>query len=95
VNLWGVVRVLQAVLPHMRATRKGHVINLRSESHYNMSVLTVHSSTSGIRGLPANDFYTGEISSVTVSDLLQQASLPWKDCATVSGSEIYLLTMTF
>jgi NAD(P)-dependent dehydrogenase (short-subunit alcohol dehydrogenase family) len=33
VNLWGVVRVLQAVLPHMRAARKGHVINLRLTFH--------------------------------------------------------------
>lgn len=29
VNVWGVVRVLHAVLPHMRHQRKGHVINLR------------------------------------------------------------------
>ena len=31
VNVWGVVRVLQSVLPHMRAARRGHVINLRYE----------------------------------------------------------------
>ena len=30
VNVWGPVRVLQAVLPHMRGARRGHVINLRS-----------------------------------------------------------------
>lgn len=29
VNVWGVVRVLQAVLPHMRGARRGHIINLR------------------------------------------------------------------
>jgi NADP-dependent 3-hydroxy acid dehydrogenase YdfG len=29
VNVWGAVRVLQAVLPHMRSERRGHVINLR------------------------------------------------------------------
>eukprot|EP00602_Paraphysomonas_sp_CaronLab_P000829 CAMPEP_0185029196 /NCGR_PEP_ID=MMETSP1103-20130426/15352_1 /TAXON_ID=36769 /ORGANISM="Paraphysomonas bandaiensis, Strain Caron Lab Isolate" /LENGTH=270 /DNA_ID=CAMNT_0027563851 /DNA_START=192 /DNA_END=1004 /DNA_ORIENTATION=+ len=44
VNFWGVVRVLQAVLPHMRKAARGHVINL--------------SSTSGLRGLPAAEFYT-------------------------------------
>ena len=36
VNVWGVVRVLQAVLPGMRRRKKGYVINI--------------SSTSGIRG---------------------------------------------
>ncbi len=45
VNVWGAVRVLQAVLPHMRAKKSGHVINL--------------SSTSGIRGIPCMEFYTG------------------------------------
>lgn len=44
VNVWGVVRVLQAVLPIMRYRRWGHIINI--------------SSTSGIRGIPALDFYT-------------------------------------
>lgn len=44
VNVWGVVRVLQAVLPVMRYRRWGHIINI--------------SSTSGIRGIPALDFYT-------------------------------------
>eukprot|EP01034_Spumella_vulgaris_P027337 gene27337-34040_t len=45
VNVWGVVRVLQAVLPHMRRRRTGHVINI--------------SSTTGIRGIPCLEFYTG------------------------------------
>jgi short chain dehydrogenase len=45
VNVWGVVRVLHAVLPHMRRGFSGHVINL--------------SSTSGIRGVPCLEFYTG------------------------------------
>lgn len=45
VNVWGVVRMLQAVLPHMRAARRGYVVNL--------------SSTSGIRGIPGFEFYTG------------------------------------
>lgn len=44
VNVWGVVRVLQAVLPVMRTRRWGYIINI--------------SSTSGIRGIPALDFYT-------------------------------------
>jgi len=44
VNVWGVVRVLQAVLPHMRRARRGHIINI--------------SSTSGIRGIPCFEFYT-------------------------------------
>lgn len=45
VNVWGVVRVLQAVLPSMRKRMRGHVIGV--------------SSTSGIRATPANDFYVG------------------------------------
>jgi NAD(P)-dependent dehydrogenase (short-subunit alcohol dehydrogenase family) len=45
VNVWGVVRVLQAVLPHMRARRSGHAIQI--------------SSTSGIRGIPCFEYYTG------------------------------------
>lgn len=45
VNVWGVVRVLQAVLPHMRKQRFGHAIQI--------------SSTSGIRGIPCMEYYTG------------------------------------
>jgi NAD(P)-dependent dehydrogenase (short-subunit alcohol dehydrogenase family) len=45
VNVWGVVRVLQAVLPHMRRQRTGHAIQI--------------SSTSGIRGIPCMEIYTG------------------------------------
>lgn len=45
VNVWGVVRMLQAVLPSMRAQRSGYIINL--------------SSTSGIRGIPCFEAYTG------------------------------------
>lgn len=44
VNVWGVVRVLQAFLPSMRSSRRGHIINL--------------SSTSGLRGIPAFEYYT-------------------------------------
>ncbi len=44
VNVWGVVRVLQAILPHMRQHRFGQIINL--------------SSTSGVRGVPCMDYYT-------------------------------------
>lgn len=45
VNVWGVVRLLQAVLPSMRKQRRGYIINI--------------SSTSGIRGIPCFEFYTG------------------------------------
>jgi NAD(P)-dependent dehydrogenase (short-subunit alcohol dehydrogenase family) len=45
VNVWGVVRVLQAVLPHTRKQKFGHAIQV--------------SSTSGIRGIPCMEFYTG------------------------------------
>lgn len=45
VNVWGVVRVLQAVLPHMRKQKSGHAIQI--------------SSTSGIRGAPCFEIYTG------------------------------------
>jgi short-subunit dehydrogenase len=44
VNVWGVVRMLHATLPHMRKARRGYVINI--------------SSTSGMRGIPCFDFYT-------------------------------------
>ena len=44
VNIFGVVRVLQAVLPSMRSNQAGHVINI--------------SSTSGIRGIAGMDYYT-------------------------------------
>lgn len=44
VNVWGVVRVLHAVLPFMRRQRWGFVINI--------------SSTSGIRGIPCMEYYT-------------------------------------
>ena len=45
VNVWGPVRLLQAALPYMRKMRSGHIINI--------------SSTSGIRGIPCFEFYTG------------------------------------
>ena len=45
VNVWGAVRVLQAALPSMRKRKNGHVINV--------------SSTSGVRGIPCMEFYTG------------------------------------
>eukprot|EP01039_Chlorochromonas_danica_P006289 gene6288-6935_t len=44
VNVWGVMRVLQAVLPSMRQHRSGYIINI--------------SSTSGIRGIPCFEIYT-------------------------------------
>ena len=44
VNYWGLVRMMQATLPHMRQARRGYVINI--------------SSTSGIRGIPCFEFYT-------------------------------------
>ena len=45
VNVWGVVRVLQAVLPHMRHQKSGHAIQI--------------SSTCGIRGIPCMEYYSG------------------------------------
>jgi NADP-dependent 3-hydroxy acid dehydrogenase YdfG len=45
VNVWGAVRVLQALLPGMRKKGGGYVINI--------------SSTSGIRGIPCFEYYTG------------------------------------
>ena len=45
VNVWGTVRVMQAVLPHMRRQKNGHLISI--------------SSTSGIRGVPCLEYYTG------------------------------------
>jgi NAD(P)-dependent dehydrogenase (short-subunit alcohol dehydrogenase family) len=45
VNVWGVVRTLQEVLPYMRKRKDGHVINI--------------SSTSGIRGIPCMEYYAG------------------------------------
>jgi NADP-dependent 3-hydroxy acid dehydrogenase YdfG len=43
VNVWGIFRVLQSILPHMRKRKSGHIINL--------------SGTSGIRGIPCLDMY--------------------------------------
>ena len=43
--MWGAVRVMQAVLPTMRFHKNGHVINI--------------SSTSGIRGIPCMEYYSG------------------------------------
>jgi NADP-dependent 3-hydroxy acid dehydrogenase YdfG len=45
VNVWGVVRVLQSVLPSMRSRKNGHIINI--------------SSTSGVRGIPCMEYYSG------------------------------------
>ena len=44
VNVFGIIRVLQAVLPSMRTNQAGHIINI--------------SSTSGIRGIAGMDYYT-------------------------------------
>lgn len=45
VNVWGVVRVLQAVLPHMRAARRGHIINLRYTRHHCVRIIIYHCAT--------------------------------------------------
>ena len=45
VNVWGAVRMAQAVLPSMRRSSWGHIINI--------------SSTSGVRGIPTLEIYTG------------------------------------
>jgi NADP-dependent 3-hydroxy acid dehydrogenase YdfG len=45
VNVWGAVRVLQAILPSMRKRKTGHVINI--------------SSISGMRGVPCMEYYSG------------------------------------
>lgn len=45
VNVWGVIRVIQYVLPHMRKQKSGYFIQI--------------SSTSGIRGIPCLEYYTG------------------------------------
>lgn len=73
VNVWGPVRLLQAVLPIMRKNRKGYVINL--------------SSTSGIRGLPAFDIYTGSCKTLCLHKFIkylcfQEANLLWKELPT-------------
>ncbi len=69
-NVWGVVRVLQAVLPSMRAQRFGHVINI--------------SSTSGIRGIPCFDFYTGSKFALEgISDSLRYSLAPFNISVTV------------
>lgn len=45
VNVWGPIRTLQEVLPHMRKRRNGHVINV--------------SSLSAMRGTPCAEYYSG------------------------------------
>ncbi len=69
-NVWGVMRVLQAVLPSMRAQRFGHVINI--------------SSTSGIRGIPCFDFYTGSKFALEgISDSMRYSLAPFNISVTV------------
>lgn len=64
VNVWGAVRVLQAVLPGMRKKGGGYVINI--------------SSTSGIRGIPCFEYYTGSKFALEgIMDSLRYSLLPF------------------
>lgn len=64
VNVWGVVRMLQAVLPHMRKQKTGHIINI--------------SSTSGIRGIPCMEIYTGSKFALEgISDSMRYSLAPF------------------
>lgn len=64
VNVWGMVRVTQNVLPTMRLKRWGHIINI--------------SSTSGIRGIPAMEMYTGSKFALEgISDSMRYSLAPY------------------
>lgn len=64
VNVWGPVRMMQAVLPYMRKQRYGYVINL--------------SATSGIRGVPCFEYYVGSKFALEgISDSLRYSMAPY------------------
>jgi len=64
VNYFGVLRMVQAVLPHMREARSGHIINI--------------SSTSGVRAVPALGQYAASKFAVeALSESLACQLVPW------------------
>lgn len=65
VNFFGVIRVCQAVLPHMRNQKSGHIINISSEQ--------------GTYGLPYGSLYTSSKAALeSLSEALSVELLPWK-----------------
>jgi NAD(P)-dependent dehydrogenase (short-subunit alcohol dehydrogenase family) len=64
VNFFGVVRMCQEVLPHMRKQQKGHIINISSEQ--------------GIYGLPYGSSYTSSKAALeSLSEALSIEVSPW------------------
>jgi NAD(P)-dependent dehydrogenase (short-subunit alcohol dehydrogenase family) len=68
-NVWGIVRCIQAVLPHMRKAMAGYIINI--------------SSTSGMRGIPCYEFYTGSKFALEgITDSLRYSLAPFNIAVT-------------
>lgn len=64
VNFFGVIRVCQEVLPHMRKLQKGQILNISSEQ--------------GIYGLPYGSLYTASKAALELfSEALSIEVLPW------------------
>ncbi|MES2121457.1 MAG: SDR family NAD(P)-dependent oxidoreductase [Chlamydiota bacterium] len=64
VNFYGVIRMCQEVLPHMRAQKKGHIINISSEQ--------------GVYGQPYGSAYTASKAALeSLSEALSIEVLPW------------------
>lgn len=64
VNFYGVIRMCQEVLPHMRAQHKGHIINISSEQ--------------GVYGQPYGSAYTASKAAMeSLSEALSIEVLPW------------------
>lgn len=64
VNFFGVIRMCQEVLPHMRKQQKGHIINISSEQ--------------GIYGLPYGSSYTSSKAALeSLSEALSIEVSPW------------------
>lgn len=65
VNFFGVIRVTQEVLPHMRKQKKGHIVNISSEQ--------------GVYGLPYGSLYSASKAALeAVSEALSIELLPWR-----------------
>lgn len=70
VNFFGMIRVCQEVLPHMRKQQKGHIINISSEQ--------------GTYGLPYGSSYTASKAALeSLSEALSIEVSPWNIAVTI------------
>ncbi len=64
VNFYGVIRMIQSVLPQMRKQRNGHIINISSEI--------------GLYGLPYGSLYTSSKAAIeSLSEAISIELMPW------------------